>query len=233
MDLMVPPLGEMLIAKFPAWVSYFETNGPFRKFGQLEYHRETIDRRFEIGSAAAAVKDDQFLKALYRTLQAWGIGSRRSRLKPFGEFAGIFERQAQVVGQFEAMTIDDPRLDTNATTNALWALLLQLPIVENAAILVSATKALHHVLPNLVVPMDREYTQIFFGWHNPKFQYDQRECFLEAFGVFAQVARTVNPSQFLNKSWNSSRSKVIDNAVVGLVRWVRDHVDLTATSDRS
>ncbi|MGA8834890.1 MAG: hypothetical protein WB538_04590 [Candidatus Sulfotelmatobacter sp.] len=33
-----------LIEKFPKWVSYFESNGPFRRSDQLHYHRETVDR---------------------------------------------------------------------------------------------------------------------------------------------------------------------------------------------
>src|SRR5260221_103336 len=67
------------------------------------------------------------------------------------------------------------------TTAALWELSSTLGIVENQAKLVAGTKALHHILPELVVPMDREYTQLLFGWQNPRFQYAQRECFLEAY----------------------------------------------------
>lgn len=216
-------LDKVLVEKFPTWVSYFESNGPFRKYGQLEYHRETIGRRLELGSAAAAVTDEPFQRALYRTLRAWGIGLRRSRLKPFDEFAAILSRQKQAVAKFETMILDDPLLDVGLTTDALWTLLLQLPIVENAATLVPVTKALHHVLPELVVPMDREYTQMFFGWQNPQFQYGQRDCFVEAFSAFAQIARAANPSQHVNKGWNSSRTKVVDNALVGLLQWVKDH----------
>ncbi len=217
-------LAKVLVEKFPTWVSYFKTNGPFRKYGQFEYHRETIDRRLELGSASAAVTDEQFQRALYKTLRAWGIGSRGSRLKPFDEFAAILSRQTQAIAQFETMILDDRQLDIGATINALWTLMSHLPIVQNAALLVPVTKALHHVLPELVVPMDREYTQMFFGWQNPRFQYGQRECFAEAFEAFVQIACAVNPSQYLNSGWNSSRTKVIDNALVGLLQWAKDHV---------
>jgi hypothetical protein len=213
----------MLVEKFPAWVAYFESKGPFRKYGQLEYHRETIGRRLELGSAAVALTDEPFQRALYKTLRAWGIGLRRSRLKPFDEFAAILSRQKEAVAKFETMILDDPLMDVDATTDALWTLMLQLPIVENTAMLVPVTKALHHVLPELLVPMDREYTQQFFGWQNPQFQYGQRDCFVEAFNAFARIARAVNPSQYLNRGWNSSRTKVVDNALVGLLQWVKDH----------
>jgi len=215
-------LTEVLVEKFPKWLSYFESNGPFRRSDQLQYHRETIDRRLELGSAAAAVTDEQFQRALYKTLRAWGIGVRGSRLKPFDDFAAILSRLKEVVAPFETANIDDQRLDVGATIDTLWRLQSQLPIVENAATLVPVTKALHHVLPELVVPMDREYTQIFFGWHNPQFQYGQRTCFAEAFGAFVHIARAVNPSQYVNKGWNSSRTKVLDNALVGLLQWVKD-----------
>lgn len=227
-DLKQIRLGEVLVEKFSTWLSYFESHGPFTKRDQLECHVETIGRRHDLGSAATAVGDEQFLRALYKTLRAWGIGMRRSRLKPFEEFSAIFGRQKQAVAQFETMILDDPHLNVSGTAEALWELLSQLQIVENVATLVPVTKALHHVLPELVVPMDREYTQMFFGWQNPQFQYGQRSCFTEAFGVFAEIARLVNPSQYVSKGWNSSRTKVIDNALVGLMRKIRD--EATAVS---
>jgi len=48
----------------------------------------------------------------------------------------------------------------------------------------------------------------------------------EAFSAFAQIARTANPSQYVNNRWNSSRTKVIDNALVGLLQWIKDHGSL-------
>jgi len=216
-------LTEVLVKKFPKWVSYFETNGPFRKYGQLEYHRETIDRRFELGSAAAAVTDERFQHALYKTLKAWGIGVRGSRLKPFNEFAAVLSRHEEAVAQFETTLLDDRQLAIGATADALWTLQSKLLIVENAATLVPVTKALHHVLPGLVVPMDREYTQMFFGWQKPQFQYGQSICFVEAFSTFVQIARAVNPSKYVNGGWNSCRTKVIDNALVGLLQFFKDH----------
>jgi hypothetical protein len=50
----------------------------------------------------------------------------------------------------------------NDIIEELWQLIDNLGIVENEAKLVSGSKALHHLLPDLVVPMDRAYTQKFF-----------------------------------------------------------------------
>lgn len=173
----------ILIESFPKWLSYFESDGPFRSYGQLEYHRETIDRRRELGSASAAVTDERFQRSLYNTLRAWGIGARRSRLKPFDAFAEIFARQGEAVAELESAILDDPQLDVIATEEVVWRLQSQLTIVENDATLVPVTKTLHHVLPDLVVPIDRAYTQTFFGWQNSRFQYGQRNCFTEVRNV--------------------------------------------------
>jgi hypothetical protein len=225
-------LTKVLVERFPEWVSYFGTNGPFRK-SQLEYHRETIGRRLELGSAAAAVTDERFLRSLYDTLRAWGIGSRASRLKPFDEFVPILSRQKEAVAELEGTILDDRQLDVTATEGALWKLQSQLTIVENTATLVPVMKALHHVFPDLVVPIDREYTQRFFGWQNPRFQYGQRPCFTEAFNTFVEIARAVNPSQYVNGGWNSSRTKVLDNAVVGLLRWLKDNARRRVTASEA
>jgi len=99
----------------------------------------------------------------------------------------------------------------------LWQLIDRLHIVENDTPIVSGTKALHHILPDLVVPMDRAYTQKFFGWHNPQFQYGQGRCFKLAFEGFCHIAANVPLQSYVDTGWNSSNTKIIDNAVVGFV----------------
>ncbi len=223
-------LADLLVKNFGSYVAAYEQNPPFRRYGQLEFHRETIDRRFELGSAIAAVNDDRFLNSLYKTLQKWGIGSRASKLRPLKDFCSVLQNEQRSFEQLENRAIDDLSIDGARVGDELWQLMTRLPVVENEASLVAVTKTLHHVLPDLVVPMDREYTQTFFGWANPTFQYRQQGCFLEAFGVFVRVARNAHPTQYVRSGWNSSRTKVIDNAIVGLVQTVKAHVRAQSAS---
>ena len=95
-----------------------------------------------------------------------------------------------------------------------------LEIVDNKVKIVPGSKALHHLLAELVVPIDREYTQRFFEWHNPRFQNLPEDFFIEAFCAFVRIARAANPVQYVGDGWYTSRTKVIDNALVGLCRWV-------------
>lgn len=203
---------------FLALVSGYDVKAPFRRSGQLGYHRRTILARRSAGSAAAALGDDEFLSLLHLTLQKWGIGARGSRLLPPEEFASALRRSREEIVALDQLSIDDPSLDVSRTSRRLMGIIERLGIVDNKAPVVACTKALHHLLPDLVVPIDREYTQTFFGWSNPKFQYGQRECFTQAFRAFADVACDTNPQQYVRETgWHTSRTKVIDNAIVALL----------------
>lgn len=118
----------------------------------------------------------------------------------------------------EAAHIDDPHLDATKAAASLWRLIDGLEIVDNQAKLVSSSKALHHLLPDLVPPIDRMYTQEFFLFHPPEFQYGQQQVFAEIWDGFVRIARTVDPASYVGDGWRTSRSKVIDNAIVAYVR---------------
>ncbi len=206
-----------LIANFAHFLNVFEKDPAFTRAGQLEFHLETIGLRRQLGSVTNALADDAFLHALYRTLQAWGIGARASNLVTEADFLTALRSRASELAAFDGMQIDDRQLHVNAVTQQLWRTISTLGIVSNNSSVVAGTKALHHILPELVVPVDRAYTQKFFRWHNPEFQYGQAAAFEHCFLSFVQIARAVNPQQYVGKGWNSSRTKVIDNAIVGML----------------
>lgn len=208
---------ELLIEHFSTFLKIFDKRPPFSRFGQFEYHEQTIKQRLSCGSVTVAINDDIFLKNLYKTLQAWGIGSRGSRLVPFSEFKNAMTDNAEKISRFEGVRIDDVRLDTKKTSDELWQLIDSLPIVENNAKLVAGSKALHHLLPDLVPPIDRAYTCNFFLWNSSEFQYKQKKFLSLAFENFAKIARAVNPSQYVGVGWHTSQTKVLDNAVVGFL----------------
>jgi hypothetical protein len=206
-----------LIDRFSYYVSVFEQQPAFSRAGQLEHHLETIKLRRNLGTAIAALRSDEFLQCLYNTLLAWGIGVRASKLLPFPEFMVALRAHSVAIGELEQVHIDDSEINVLETIGKLWALVENLGIVENKSRIVPGTKALHHILPDLVVPVDRMYTQRFFRWHNPEFQYQQAGAFRYSVLAFVKIASKVQLSQFLNTEWNSSKSKIIDNAIVGLL----------------
>ncbi|MFZ5998087.1 MAG: hypothetical protein ACOYW7_11470 [Nitrospirota bacterium] len=219
-DMSAHQLTDLLIANFEVFLDAFRRYCPFKKYGQLQCHIRTIELRRDLGSAQAAINDEKFLLTLYDTLQAWGIGARRSKLKPFSDFAKALESKASEIAEFENIKISNV-LDAAVTGKKLARLIHNLGVVDNKSRIVAGTKALHHLLPELVVPIDREYTQQFFGWHNPQFQNFPQECFVEAFENFIRISRAVDLSQYRGEDWFSSETKIIDNAIVGFWRWIK------------
>ena len=209
---------ERLIRDFAVYVSSFENSPAFNKFGQKELHVETIRLRLECGSVAAALESERFLDVLYKTLGAWGIGSRASSLVSFDQFSSQFQRMRDDLVSLESLKIDSLPMSSTLVASRIWKSIKSLSIVNNNAVIVSGTKALHHVLPDLIVPVDRAYTQKFFGWHSPEFQYNQGDAFRASFEAFAAIARAADPRRYVTTGWNSSVTKVIDNAIVAYVR---------------
>lgn len=103
----------------------------------------------------------------------------------------------------------------------LWVLIGSLGVVENKAKVVAGTKALHHLQPDLVPPMDRKWTGKFFKFHLPEWQNpaSQRRIFQLAYRHFIDVARQVQPQQYVTGiGWRTGRTKVIDNALIGFCK---------------
>lgn len=211
-----------LIDEFPALLDYYDDHLPFDRSGQYANHRRTIDLRRQAGSVADALADGRFLRSLYSTLESWGIGSRASRLVPFDHFAAELRRWSEPLADLDDLTIDGPELPVDATRDDLWRLIDGIHLVDNQAPIVALSKTLHHILPDLLPPIDRMYTQEFFGFHNPEFQYGQQQTFGEIWTHFVEIARAVNPAGYVGDGWRTSRSKVIDNAIVAFVHRSRE-----------
>lgn len=141
-----------LAAEFPHYLQVFDERVPFGKLGQREYHSETIRVRRDLGSAATAIDDERFVQLLWETLLAWRIGSRASRLVPYPDFCRAMRAKKDEISALEGLCIDDPCLDVDDVIARLWYLIKTLDIVNNDTKLVACSKALHHVLPDLVVP---------------------------------------------------------------------------------
>ena len=208
---------ETLINDFSDLLDYYDRELPFDRSGQYPKHRRTIDLRVGAGSVDAALADDQFLRSLYSTLEAWGIGTRASRLVPFARFMSELRRWSVAFIELDGLLIDAPHLDAVGVGEKLWGLVERVEIVENQARIVALSKTIHHLVPDLLPPIDRMYTQEFFGFHSAEFQYKQELVFNEIWEHFVTIARAVEPAGYVGAGWRTSRSKVIDNAIVAFV----------------
>lgn len=206
-----------LTQHFGDYVDAFDKNPPFSPI-QLQSHRETLALRSGFATAREAARDPQFALALRNTLIKWDMGKRKSRLVKPEDFVAALVHVSAYLSGLEAWRIDQTVPSEAEVSAHVWGIMERLEIVENKNRIVACTKALHHLLPDLVPPMDREHTQTFFAWANPEFQYHPKECFRFAFETFARLVRAVNPSAYVGTGWRTSMTKVLDNAVIGFCR---------------
>jgi hypothetical protein len=90
---------------------------------------------------------------------------------------------------------------------------------EDKSKLVSGSKALHLLLPDLVVPIDRRYTSTFLYRYSDEFDRDnERQTFGIAFAAFRKIAKAVNPEAYVGtQKVHANPTKVIDNGIIGFV----------------
>jgi hypothetical protein len=207
---------DALIDGFPRWLDVFDGELPPARLGQQDGHVATLTRWRELdGDVSALIRDDLYVTTLYRTLQAWGIGRRGSRLVPIEAFRAGLLRAEPRLRALEGVRVSNEVVADPAFVAGMWRLIAELGIVENATFMVPGTKALHHMLPLLIVPIDRLYTGTFFGWSTARMQTKQPELFQEAFSTFSTVARAVDLGALTGPSWRMGEAKLIDNAIIG------------------
>lgn len=200
---------------FDEYVDRYDRQFPFVRSGQYEQHRRTIDRRLELGSVELAIGNDEFCHSLHETLQLWGIGRRGSHLVDLATFRRRLRDAHDDLCALESLSIEDPALDVAAVAARIDGIITEIGVVENKARIVAGTKTLHHLVPELVPPMDRAWTGLFFGWNTVDPQNRQTAIFTEAFTGLAHVAAQVQPSRLVGGGWRTSTSKLLDNALIG------------------
>jgi len=217
-DVIEARIGK-LIGGFGRYVPVYDDRVPFTS-EQLTAHRKTITMRRQAGSLRAAVENEQFVRSLRRTLVAWGLDQRASRLVSQPDFMAALVAALPRVEAVEHLRIDGNDLPADIAER-LWKLVQSLGVVENKAKIVAGTKTLHHLLPDLVPPMDRAWTGTFFQFHRPEWQDEggQRRIFTLAYNQFGSVARQVRPEHYVTgERWRTSRTKILDNALIGFCK---------------
>lgn len=203
-----------VIDEFAICLETYDQQLPFTRTGQYSLHRATIDERRSFASVRDAIENEVFLSGFHQTLYAWGIGKRASRLVSLRDFRDRLIDCGEEIANFEHLRLDDPELDISLTAMRLWRLIERLGVVQNVSLIVPGTKTLHHLLPDLVPPMDRAWTGSFFQWSMGSPAYE-RSTFIRTFSSFAKIAQSTDPSKFVGEEWRTSLTKVLDNSIIG------------------
>ncbi len=183
------------------------------------------------------------LEMLYATLTAWGlhrmgdVGTVKTKLRDWKRFHDSLLTHGADLREF--LGHDLLRMSEADYSEAVLGLrrsYLSLDLSVAGSTVVVNSKAIHHLLPELIPPIDRQYTIRFFtqspdNWRNKgKFRQIQLPAGREAqFKLFhqtcmkiKQLADRVDPALFeeQRRRYGVTAPKAVDNAIVSFVRIV-------------
>jgi hypothetical protein len=214
---------EALVDGFDQCVLRFESASIFSG-PSVYFHQRAVERRRLHDSAESLLEDMRFLEYVYAVLPSWGM----HRMGPFGakvtEFSLLVDslRSAQAeIG--ELWQLDVTQLDpviVPAIATKIWQVISAIRASTSETQIVAGSKTLHHVLPDLVPPVDRQYTFRFFTGHKGLTGGDER-AFLEWYPYLAEVGRrcssSIDRAMTRGGIMATGRAKLIDNAIIGFM----------------
>lgn len=166
------------------------------------------------------------LQLIYATLTSWGMhrmGKGGSKMKPFEEFATSV---LPLVPQIEQARAFRPATMREQDWQSLRSIFTATDVMASKTRIVGNSKVMAHLMPNIVSPIDREYTLKFLTGHkniknDPEAEWRWMREIIEK--LFIPVA--LNPDfmqlaiQWMDDQahhpWDTSIFKIIDNLIIG------------------
>jgi len=221
----------LLIERFSDCLRAFEAEGDGEagfSGASVYFHEQALRRRDEHTSPESLVNDVCFMEYVYATLCAWGMhhtGDHKTKLVGFNDFCRSFQSDLVLESLSQLWNHSITSLATSDESQIaaeVWSVIKRTRVSASETRIVAGSKALHHVLPNLIPPIDRRYTMGFFVGHTNIDQIGGGErIFEEIFPLLSEIGRaraeeihaTVAGGGFME----TGPAKVIDNAIVGFM----------------
>ena len=158
---------------------------------------------------------------MYVTLEAWNMNSRGAQLSDFDKFKKSITDNKTLLSDLEEYNIRD----INYAFDKLETLYNNLDLVKTKSKLVTFTKTLQFILPELVVPIDRKYTLNFYSINPNRLDQGPFGIFKSIHSDFCNFINTADYNrEILSRriiktpdelTWLTSETKIIDNIIIG------------------
>jgi hypothetical protein len=212
---------EELCDNFESYLIEFNRLNPFTG-PSVYFHLKTLERLRSLG-ALGVFEDQYFFEVLYATLASWGMhrmGPKGAKLVEFTDFVKTLQAQKSWILDLQGLKLtqlSEKKLEV--VMNKLWNILSNLKVSSTETQLIAGSKALHHLLPDLMPPIDGEHTLRFVYGYKPTYESEERK-FKNTYPLLWKVGVRKRSTilQWLGKGFHTSETKVIDNAIVGYVK---------------
>jgi len=196
-------------------------NGDYRLVTPSLYlYKKIVEKHRKHSNLNVLLQDNEFVELIYITLIAWDMNRRAAKLVSFEEFKKSIFDNANLLSELYNYKLSSlSERDVDIILNKIEKVFVDLKVMKSKSKIVGISKALHFLLPNLIMPIDRKYTLGFFYGHN---KYDQEitkefKTFKEVFVAFHHIAVKLKlfEADIDNFNWNTSIPKLIDNVLIG------------------
>jgi hypothetical protein len=214
---------ESLVAGFDGWVSTFENSEAFPG-PSLYFHERAIALRRQHQAVSSLLADIRFLEYVYAVLPAWGMhrmGRQKAKVGDFAEITTALSDEAAALEQLWPLRIT--ALDEIAAREVAalaWQVIAHIRVSTSRTQIVAGSKFLHHLLPDLIAPIDRRYTFRFFIGYGAV--TNDRISFLDWFPKLASIGTrcrgSIHSAIARAGFMATGEAKVIDNAIMGFMQ---------------
>lgn len=183
----------------------------------LYFHKRALDTRH-------APASPQHLEYVYATLASWGMhrmGLGGSKMCGFTDFRVSVERLEDKIRH--AQTIAPGTLDEAGWAN-LKEIFIGVRIMASKTLLVGNSKVMHHMMPNIIPPIDREYTLRYVCGrtmfvNDTEKEWQTMRSMIEGFFVPVAIdtafAAKADCWIAARRPWDTSVMKIVDNLLIG------------------
>jgi hypothetical protein len=186
----------------------------------IYFHEKAVALR-RSKSVAQAARDPVLIEAIYATLASWGMhrmGPSGAKLVEFAAFKAGIVKALPLLAEIESTKLTTLSIENvSPVSEKIWQAITLVHASASQTQVVAGSKTLHHLLPELIPPIDRTYTLTFFYSHKT-LAAPEDKTFGEIFPLFRTIAADARSNVSRTGPMYSSVTKTIDNAIVGYVR---------------
>ena len=178
------------------------------------------------------IKNRCFIDLIWATLDAWNMNSRSAKLADIEDFKKNLIDNTEATEAIESLKkysiedLSEKNDKSKGIFEQLKTLFNMLKLTDTDTKLVTFSKTMHFLLPNLIVPIDRKYTLKFFELNINNAKDEEFDHFTNIESAFGLFASEVNLDDFVSKNskWCKYKTKIIDNIIIGYVKKEQNNI---------
>ena len=203
-----------LIENFDRYLNHFVKNIKFSG-PSVYFHKKVIQKIRKTEQYEKLFSDDIYFDYLYATIVSWGMntmGKNGPKMTEFDTFKQSILNNKKNLIKLSKLRLE--KVELSEIKEVLKIIFDSLKIMKSDSKLVGNSKVLHHLLPDLIVPIDRTHTLRFF-FNNSNINTLEADLFLELFDHFQRISKAIKFENYELNGFNTSIPKIIDNAIMG------------------